>query len=375
MNKKYQVFVSSTYEDLKEERKAISQALLECGCIPAGMELFPASNKRSWDIIKKVIDESDYYLLIIAGKYGSTKKTTLGKFVGYTEMEYNYAKKSKKPIIAFIHNDVDNIVSKKVESTEEGKKMLDNFRNKVKNSRMQVSFWKDTATLISAVKTAIQELVKNSPSAGWVRVSDLEPELLDNEYKQKLEVTKNWGLQKIFRTRAEKNSESDPKLEKHNVSQLDGIAFGLSNFRSNREKDVLENLRNGMKMRLLVMDPNSNFVMQREIEENDNPGHISASIKKLVQWVNDLNAKSKNGKIEIKYYNSMTLDFYWRMDDELYVGPYLFNVVSQQTLTYKFIKCGRGFNMYTDYFESLWNNEKLCYYPDDLLLETLSTLQ
>lgn len=367
MNKKYQVFVSSTYEDLKEERKAISQALLECGCIPAGMELFPASNKKSWDIIKKVIDESDYYLLVIAGKYGSTKKNTSGKSVGYTEMEYNYAKKNKKPIIAFIHNDVDNIVSKKVESTEEGKKMLDNFRNKVKNSHIQVSFWKDTTTLISAIKTAIQELVKSSPSAGWVRVSDLEPELLDNEYKQKIEVTKSWGLQKIFRTRAEKNSESDPKLEKHNVCQLDGIAFGLSNFRSNREKDVLENLRNGMKMRLLVMDPNSSFVAQREIEENDDPGHISASIKRLVQWVNDLNAKSPNGKIEIKYYNSMTLDFYWRMDNELYVGPYLFNVVSQQTLTYKFIKGGRGFNMYTEYFESLWNNEKLCYYPEDFV--------
>lgn len=371
MNKKYQVFVSSTYEDLKEERKAISQALLECGCIPAGMEIFPASNKKSWDIIKKVIDESDYYLLVIAGKYGSTKKNTSGKSVGYTEMEYNYAKKNKKPIIAFIHNDVDNIVSKKVESTEEGKKMLDNFRNKVKNSHIQVSFWKDTTTLISAIKTAIQELVKSSPSAGWVRVSDLEPELLDNEYKQKIEVTKSWGLQKIFRTRAEKNSESDPKLEKHNVCQLDGIAFGLSNFRSNREKDVLENLRNGMKMRLLVMDPNSSFVAQRETEENDDPGHISASIKRLVQWVNDLNAKSPNGKIEIKYYNSMTLDFYWRMDNELYVGPYLFNVVSQQTLTYKFIKGGRGFNMYTEYFESLWNNEKLCYYPEDFVKNCL----
>ena len=61
MEKKYQVFVSSTYEDLKEERKAITQALLESNCIPAGMELFPASNKTSWDIIKKVIDESKRY--------------------------------------------------------------------------------------------------------------------------------------------------------------------------------------------------------------------------------------------------------------------------------------------------------------------------
>jgi len=35
------------------------------------MELFPASNKKQWTIIKRVIDDSDFYLLIIAGRYGS----------------------------------------------------------------------------------------------------------------------------------------------------------------------------------------------------------------------------------------------------------------------------------------------------------------
>ena len=71
MEIKYQIFVSSTYEDLKEERKEVTQAILECNCFPAGMELFPASNKSQWEIIKRVIDESDFYLVIIAGRYGS----------------------------------------------------------------------------------------------------------------------------------------------------------------------------------------------------------------------------------------------------------------------------------------------------------------
>ena len=363
MNKKYQVFVSSTYEDLKEERKAISQSLLESNCIPAGMELFPASNKKSWDIIKRVIDESDYYLLVIAGKYGSTKKNRTGKYIGYTEMEYNYAKKKKKPIIAFIHNDVDNIVAKKVEATEAGKDMLEKFKKKVMGSHIQVSFWKDIGTLISGIKTAIQELIQNTPSTGWIKASEMDANLFDEKFKEKAEIIETWGLEKIFKTRAEKNSESDPKLEKHNVKQLDGIAFGLSSFRCNREKDVLKSLCNGMNMRLITMNPDSDFAKQRDVEENGQPGSISASIKNLVEWINKLNAQSSYGKIEIKYYNAMTLDFYWRMDDELYIGPYLYNIVSQQTVTYKFIKGGRGFNMYTDYFESLWNNTKLCDYP------------
>ena len=65
MDKIYQVFVSSTFEDLQEERKEVMQALLELDCMPAGMELFPASNDDQWTLIKRVIDACDYYLLII----------------------------------------------------------------------------------------------------------------------------------------------------------------------------------------------------------------------------------------------------------------------------------------------------------------------
>lgn len=45
--RKYQVFVSSTYEDLQEHRRHVMQALLELDCFPAGMELFPSSDQES----------------------------------------------------------------------------------------------------------------------------------------------------------------------------------------------------------------------------------------------------------------------------------------------------------------------------------------
>ena len=71
MERKYQVFISSTYEDLKTERQAAISCLLDLNCIPVGMEQFPASSLSQWEYIKKMIDMSDYYLLIVAGKYGS----------------------------------------------------------------------------------------------------------------------------------------------------------------------------------------------------------------------------------------------------------------------------------------------------------------
>ncbi|MDR9828507.1 DUF4062 domain-containing protein [Vibrio sp. FNV 38] len=70
MDIKHQVFVSSTYKDLIEERKEVIHALLELDCIPAGMELFPATDEDAWSLIKEIIDNCDYYILIIGGKYG-----------------------------------------------------------------------------------------------------------------------------------------------------------------------------------------------------------------------------------------------------------------------------------------------------------------
>jgi hypothetical protein len=52
MEKRYQVFISSTFQDLQEERKEVMQALLELDCMPAGMELFPAANEDQWSLIR-----------------------------------------------------------------------------------------------------------------------------------------------------------------------------------------------------------------------------------------------------------------------------------------------------------------------------------
>jgi len=52
INKKYQVFVSSTFADLKEERAKVIQTLMELDCIPAGMELFPAIDEEQFNFIK-----------------------------------------------------------------------------------------------------------------------------------------------------------------------------------------------------------------------------------------------------------------------------------------------------------------------------------
>ncbi len=163
MDKRYQVFVSSTYEDLQEERKEVMQALLELDCIPAGMELFPASNDDQWSLIKKVIDDCDYYLLIIGGKYGSINE----EGISYTQMEFEYAKETGKPIISFIIKDPDLLPVKKSEKDPQKKEKLEKFKNDVK--KKLVRFWENPENLGSLVSRSMIKLIKQYPAEGWVK--------------------------------------------------------------------------------------------------------------------------------------------------------------------------------------------------------------
>ncbi len=44
MQKRYQIFISSTYKDLIEERQKVTQAILELYHFPIGMEMFHSDN-------------------------------------------------------------------------------------------------------------------------------------------------------------------------------------------------------------------------------------------------------------------------------------------------------------------------------------------
>src|SRR5690606_30506422 len=102
MKKKLQVFVSSTYEDLKIDRQAAVSAILKAGHIPAGMELFTSGDKSQMETIRRWIDESDVYMLILGGRYGSVEPTT---GVSYTELEYDYALELEKPLFSVVIKD------------------------------------------------------------------------------------------------------------------------------------------------------------------------------------------------------------------------------------------------------------------------------
>lgn len=169
VEKRYQVFVSSTFTDMTEERAEVMQALLELKCFPAGMELFPAANDTQWTWIKRVIDESDYYLVIIGGRYG-TRHAELR--MSYTEMEYRYALERGKPTMGFLHADLDSLPRHRCDMDPKDVQSLNEFRALVQQKLCR--FYRTPQDLGAVVSRSITQMKDYEPAAGWVRASLLE---------------------------------------------------------------------------------------------------------------------------------------------------------------------------------------------------------
>ncbi len=248
MSKKYQVFVSSTYKDLKEERLAVTQHLLKMGFIPVGMEQFPASNMSQMEYIKMMLDDCDYYLLILAGKYGSVAEDG----VGFTEKEYDYAIANDIPVMSILIRDIGELPSKKCEDTDEKRTLLNNFRDKVSAGKM-VDFYTDIGTLTSAVGAAVHRCVRDYPAKGWIRgeslggAEDIEAKI--EEYMSKHTVSKE-DIEALFKgetvvlnggNASSHTAGAKPKSESNTIS-LSGARTLVEEMAKNLPKVEWENI-------------------------------------------------------------------------------------------------------------------------------------
>lgn len=177
IEKKYQVFISSTYEDLKEERSDVYKALLDIGHIPVGMEQFPASNMNSMNYIEKMLSTCDYYILILAGRYGSIDPSD---GIGYTEKEYDYAKKQGIPIMIFVYDDIQNLPYSKCEHTKKGSTKLDQFRKKVMNNTLCKKY-SSKDQLQYLVVNSMNKCIQDFPRVGWIRADSIEAKALPSD--------------------------------------------------------------------------------------------------------------------------------------------------------------------------------------------------
>jgi hypothetical protein len=166
MAKKYQVFISSTFDDLREHRDAVVKAVLQLGHLPVGMEMFNAGDQTQWETIKSYIDSSDYYLVILAHRYGS-KDPASG--LSYTEKEYDYAGEQGVPRLGFVIDKTATWPADRVEA--KAKKKLDDFKRKVSSARV-IKFWDTIDKLAYHVSLSLGNEITINPRVGWVRATE-----------------------------------------------------------------------------------------------------------------------------------------------------------------------------------------------------------
>lgn len=171
-NKKYQIFISSTYDDLRDERQAAVEAILKAGHIPAGMELFAAGDESQMEAINRWIESSDIYMLILGSRYGSIESTT---GISYIELEYDLAVALEKPVFAVVLS--DSALDLKLKS--KGKVVIETehpqeyklFRQKVLSKIC--SFFSDCKDIKLAIHESIPDIKLRHELIGWVSASEM----------------------------------------------------------------------------------------------------------------------------------------------------------------------------------------------------------
>jgi Domain of unknown function (DUF4062) len=160
--RKYQIFVSSTFQDLTLERRAVTEVILSMGHIPVGMELFEAGNEDQWSYIKNRINEVDYYIVIVAERYGSVGPDG----VSYTEMEYRYAVQNEVPVAALLLDQAQRSLWPRGKIDFENQGKLEEFRQLCE--KRMVSYWSDSGSLTTKCQLALNGLFRRYPRTGWV---------------------------------------------------------------------------------------------------------------------------------------------------------------------------------------------------------------
>jgi len=188
LKKKVQVFVSSTHKDMLAERQAAVEAILRAGHIPAGMELFTAGSESQIKIIKRWIEDSDIFVLILGGRYGTLEPKTRKSYV---ELEYRHAKKIKKPYFAIVIK--DKILQEKT------KKYGDEFREQINISQYKrfrkyvlrriSHFYEDEKDIKLSILQNVSKIFENTNLSGWI--SGKEAQEIEKLLKENIELRKS----------------------------------------------------------------------------------------------------------------------------------------------------------------------------------------
>ncbi len=262
MEKIFHVFVSSTYSDLIEERKKVSEAVAKAGYVAEGMEIFPASSQHQMEFIERVIDRCDYYILILAGRYGSVAPDGLS----YTEKEFQYAKKREIPILAFIRSNLNELRVKDTESDEVSNQKLKKLIETIKANSL-VDFWESPDELSTKALAALSQARVNFEGVGWIRANRAASAEILNEINE----LRKENARLVSDLSARKPSPAFDGLKLAEMDEEFDIHIETSSHRGHRKYTI------SLTWRQILANIGTNF------RTPSNTSGVSSGLKKTIQ--------------------------------------------------------------------------------------------
>ena len=233
------------------------QTILNFDCFPAGMEMFPAMDEGIFEYIKRIIDDSDYYLLIIGGRYGDVDESG----VSWNEKEYDYAVSKHIPIIVFDHKDFTKLPADKTDQDDKKRKKLIAFKKKVSKGRL-IKYWTDAKDLVADVAKSLPKVLEQQQRIGWVRADSItsadeqkEIKRLKNEiaYYRELVITLEEDLEKRDENSYSRLEDSKKKAQQEIKSlqeKIDQLQQECDDLKAQKDKsqEKVNNVTRGLEI-------------------------------------------------------------------------------------------------------------------------------
>lgn len=164
--------------------------------------MFSSNGYPQWDTIKKTIDSSDYYVLIVGERYGSICPN---EGISYTEKEFNYAQSKGMPTLCFLSDASYTTTKDQRENDPEKQNKLEVFRSRITTSIL-CDMWNSEDALIGKISASLYKTFSENPGIGWIRGNTADPDNLtkivklmeeNSRLKEKIKSFEDQYLQKV----------------------------------------------------------------------------------------------------------------------------------------------------------------------------------
>jgi hypothetical protein len=148
------VFISSTFLDLKEERKKVWDSLEKFDVVVKGMEQFGARKTTPLATCISEVEQSDIYVGIIGMRYGSEEPNSRKS---YSQLEYEKAVEQNKEILIYLIDEENSNVTPNLIQYDKIQK-LNNFKAILKDKHT-IDTFSNPQDLVTKLQRKFKELL------------------------------------------------------------------------------------------------------------------------------------------------------------------------------------------------------------------------